>query len=113
MDSSFLRLIFSANRRELITANHFLSCSNSSCPYIYIGGIYGKIPDNAGKYPVLFEKPGYHKVKYVNVAYADGHVEALQIPGYNNPAQVIGVLNRRNKYVPEMLDKMLKAITEN
>ena len=62
---------------------------------------------------MLFEKPGFHKVKYVNVAYADGHVEALQIPGYNNPAQVIGVLNQRNKYAPEMLDKMLKAITEN
>jgi len=41
-------------------------------------------------------------------------VETLTIkPVYNNPNQVIGVLSKRFKYAPELLDKMLKAVMEN
>ena len=88
---------------------------NADCPYIYIGGIVSgdiaKVP-NPSQVPLVFEKPN-HK-QQCPVLFADGHVEALTIkPAYNNPNQVIGVLSKRYKYAPEMLDKMLKAIMEN
>ena len=110
--------------KEYIDTNVF-SCSSqpakypdgkltSACPYIYIGGIYGKIPVNAGKCPLAFEKPGYHRnTNRVNVVFADGHVMALPVNNYNNPAQVIGILNAKNKYPAELLDKMVRAVAEN
>ncbi len=86
---------------------------SGECPYIYIGGIYGKIPTNAGACPLAFEKPGFHNSKNVNIVFADGHVVALPIANYNNPAQVIGILNTKNKYPAELLDKMVRAVAEN
>ena len=86
----------------------------SECPYIYIGGLYGKIPEKGVNLPVLFEKPGFHpNTKYVNVAFADGHVESVMIANYNTPAQVIGALNVKHKYPAELLDKMVRAVAEN
>ena len=87
---------------------------STDCPYIYIGGIYEKVPANASNLPLAFEKPGYHKgVNKVNVLFADGHVEALPVTDYNTPAQVIGILNAENKYPAELLDKMVRAVAEN
>ena len=110
--------------KEYITLDEF-SCKakptvypdkklTSECPYIYIGGIYGKIPEKGANLPVVFEKPGFHpNTKYVNVAFADGHVESVIIANYNTPAQVIGALNVKHKYPAELLDKMVRAVAEN
>ena len=37
----------------------------------------------------------------------------MPIANYNNPAQVIGVLNTKNKYPAELLDKMVRTVAEN
>ncbi|MBE6391776.1 MAG: hypothetical protein E7042_06205 [Lentisphaerae bacterium] len=86
----------------------------AACPYIYIGGIYGKITPDGVNLPVIFEKPGFHPhTKHVNVAFADGHVESVIVDNYNTPAQVIGALNVKHKYPAELLDKMVRAVAEN
>ena len=103
--------VFSCQSKPVVYKDNKLS---AECPYIYIGGIAGKISvlQTPATLPVAFEKPN-HK-QSCPVLFADGHVETLTIkPVYNNPNQVIGVLSKRFKYNPEILDKMLKAIMEN
>ena len=88
----------------------------SECPYIYVGGALGAINKlkNPSRIPVVFERPGNHK-KYAVVAFADGHVETVQIPGgnYTDPAQVIGLLSKSADISPEVLNKLLLAVAEN
>lgn len=103
--------VFSCPSKPVIYKDNKLS---AECPYIYIGGIVGNAAkvQKPSQLPVAFEKPN-HK-QNCPVLFADGHVETLSIkPVYNNPNQVIGVLSKRFKYNPEILDKMLKAIMEN
>ena len=86
----------------------------ADCPYIYIGGEFGNHAklQNPSNLPVAFEKPNHKQL--CPVLFADGHVEVLTIkPAYTNPNQVIGVLTKRIKTNPELLDKMLRAIMEN
>ena len=85
-----------------------------ACPYIYIGGIIKDLSKETqlGTIPVAFSKPGIHKDK-ANVAFADGHVQTIIVPGYNTPTQVIGVLSKQYKYNPELLNQMLRAVAEN
>ncbi|MBE6362793.1 MAG: DUF1559 domain-containing protein [Lentisphaerae bacterium] len=103
--------VFSCQSKPVSYKDNKLS---AQCPYIYIGGIVGNAAkvQKPSQLPVVFEKPN-HK-QSCPVAFADGHVETLTIkPVYNNPNQVIGVLSKRFKYAPELLDKMLKAVMEN
>ena len=112
IDSKYFDVnVFTCQSRPVVYKDNKLS---AECPYIYIGGIAGKISvlRTPTILPVAFEKPN-HK-QQCPVLFADGHVEILTIkPAYNNPNQVIGVLSKRYKYSPEMLDKMLRAIMEN
>lgn len=86
---------------------------SADCPYIYIGGAFPDAKNvNAPSIPVVFSKPGIHQ-KSVVVGFRDGHVESLNINNYTNPTQVIGILNNRYSYSPEVLDKLLRAVAEN
>ena len=86
----------------------------ADCTFIYIGGAFpdSKTIKTPSQIPVVFSKPGFYK-KSVVVGFRDGHVESLNINNYTNPAQVIGILNNRYSYSPEVLDKLLRAVAEN
>ena len=96
----------------------YIAKKDFSCPangeaYAYIGGAL-KLSElkTPAQYPIAFDLPGAHGTA-VNVLFADGHVMTLNIKNYNDPAQVIGELNKQFHYPPEIMDALLKAIAEN
>ena len=81
--------------------------------YIYIGaGIALDKLQNPASCPVLFDAPGCAHGRTVSVAFADGHVAQIIVPDYSEPSQVIGVLAKKFKYPPELLNNLLKAVSE-
>ena len=81
--------------------------------YIYIGaGISLDKLQNPAAYPVLFDAPGCAHGSNISVAFADGHVTQIRVPNYSEPSQVIGMLAKKYKYPPEILNSLLKAVSE-
>lgn len=65
--------------------------AEDACSYIYLGGTDLAGEQAPSKLPVVFDKPGNHR-KGVNVGFADGHVEQIDLPRYQSPEQVIDYL---------------------
>lgn len=80
--------------------------TEDTCSYIYLGGTDPAGEQAPSKLPVVFDKPGNHR-KGVNVGFADGHVEQIDLPRYHSPEQVIDYLVQ-NRGLPEETGKVLK-----
>lgn len=85
--------------------------TEDSCSYIYLGGIVLDDKLDASNHPVVFDKPGNHH-DYVTVGFADGHVEGLELPGYDSPEQVIDYL-MQNRGLSEKTGEALKQQLQN
>ena len=92
---------------------HCPSDDSSNDSYIYVGMVMNNGGSDASTTPILFDKPGIHSDNYVNVAFADGHVQGIILPNYTDPEQVIAYLNKMYKFPPQLLDALLKAVRSN
>ena len=63
--------------------------AENTCSYIYLSGT--DLTQAPSRLPVVFDKPGNHR-QGVNIGFADGHVEQIDLPRYHSPEQVIDYL---------------------
>ena len=65
----------------------------------------------ADRLPVVFDAPDDEGAKVeVEVLFADGHVETVEVKNYTTAEQVISALNRKYRYSPAQLQDMLQRL---
>ncbi len=80
--------------------------NKNNCSYIYLGGFeYSKSTDK--NIPLLFDDPRIHE-NFINVVLLDSRVEMISAARISNCKDVIMVLNKKYKYDPAVLKKLMQ-----